>query len=49
MLLIMMIVVVVVDVVVVIIFIWLPRNVLVGLNSWCGHWHCIRLRRSGEL
>lgn len=37
-------------VVVVMIFIWLPRNVLVvGLNSWCGHWQRIRLRRGGEL
>ena len=34
---------------IVVIFIRLPRNLLAGLDSGCGEWHRIRLRRGGEL
>jgi hypothetical protein len=36
-------------VLIVVIFIWLPRNVLAGLDSGSGEWQRIRLRRGGEL
>ncbi len=33
----------------VVIFIWLPRNLLVGLDRRCGEWQGICVRRGGEL